>query len=33
VCKEKFMWDLIFIVLTVVLFGASIWYTRACDKV
>jgi len=27
------MWDLIFIVLTLVLFAASIWYTRACDKV
>jgi len=27
------MWDLIFIALTVALFAASIWYTRACDKV
>jgi len=27
------MWDLIFIALTVVLFAASVWYTRACDKV
>jgi len=27
------LWDLIFIVLTLVLVGASIWYTRACDKV
>jgi uncharacterized membrane protein len=27
------MWDAIFIVLTLVVFAASIWYTRACDKV
>jgi len=27
------MSDLIFIVLTIVLFAVSIWYTRACDKV
>jgi len=27
------MWDLIFFVLTIVLFAGSIWYTRACDKV
>jgi len=27
------MWDLIFIVLTVVLFAGSIWYTRACNEV
>jgi len=27
------MWDLIFIVLTIILFAVSIWYTRACDKV
>jgi len=27
------MWDLIFVVLTIVLFAGSIWYTRACDKV
>jgi len=27
------MWDLIFIVLTIVLFAVSIWYTRACYKV
>jgi len=27
------VWDLIFIVLTIALFGAAIWYTRACDKV
>jgi len=27
------MWDLIFIVLTIVLFATAIWYTRACDKV
>jgi hypothetical protein len=27
------MWDLIFIVLTIVLFAAAIAYTRACEKV
>jgi hypothetical protein len=27
------MWDLIFIVLTVVLFAASVLYTRGVDKV
>jgi len=27
------MWDLIFVVLPIVLFAGSIWYTRACDKV
>jgi len=27
------MWDLIFVVLTIMLFAAAIWYTRACDKV
>jgi len=27
------MWDLIFIVLTLVLTAAAVAYTRACDKV
>jgi hypothetical protein len=27
------MWDLIFIVLTIVLFGVSIAYTRGCEKI
>jgi len=27
------MWDLIFVVLTIVLFAGGIWYTRVCDKV
>ena len=30
---EAFMWDLIFIGLTVVLFAAAIAYVRACDRV
>ena len=31
--REALMWDLIFIILTIVLFATAIWYTRACDKV
>jgi len=27
------MKDLIFLLLTAVLFAASIWYTRRCDKI
>jgi len=27
------MWDLILILLTIALFAAAVWYTRACDKV
>jgi len=27
------MKDLIFLLVTVVLFAASIWYTRRCDRI
>jgi len=27
------MWDLVFVALTLILFAAAVWYTRACDKV
>jgi len=27
------MWDLIFVVLTIVLFALSIAYTRGCEKI
>jgi len=27
------MADLIFLALTVLLFGASVWYVRRCDRV
>jgi len=27
------MWDLIFLALTVLLFWASVWYVRRCDRI
>jgi hypothetical protein len=31
--KERAMWDVVFLVATVVLFWISILYTRRCDRI